>query len=322
MRRLRLLTMALMAALALSATAAASASAEPYVFTSEAEDTVLKGEQVGTSKMGVSAGTVSCEHGTLSGTESSALSAAIELPLTASYEKCTAFGVLSAEVKMNSCEYLIGAGEKEGESYEAEASIYCAEPGDAITATAKLAGVTKCTVRIGPQDGLHGITVEKEGSPSEIRAKLHLTEIEYDQVAGTGLGACSTAENTKNGTYESTVTIDGRKGESLVNLTPDPIPEYIEFDPKSFKFTGLNSVVKFKIKNITAAKLSIIGVIAPSKFIAPQKKCWGKDIAKKGDAGDSCEEEIKCVKLSNLKIDVAALATSPLGGTKAVAEGC
>jgi hypothetical protein len=316
-RHLQILGLALVAALALSAFAASAASAEPFVLTSEVENTTLKGEQVGTTTIGGDGGKIKCEGGKLTGSMSNPAGAAVEVTLTPTYEKCTFAGLAGVEVQTNSCGYVLKTGEKEGSNYEAQLGVNCEKETDSITFTAKLSGVTKCIVHIGEQAGLGKVTISEEGSPTWLRAKINLTSVEYDQTAGTGLGACTKAENTTNGTYEGESTIKGYSGETQKKLIALPLTQTVDIKTNPVKVKGNGTTATFDIENLLNQQVQILAMIGPpGGAIKPMEKC--KTIAK---MGDTCNEEVECVKARG-KDAVLGLVTSPVGGAMVKLEGC
>jgi hypothetical protein len=245
-----------------------------------------------------------------------------EVALTPTYKECTGFGV-PLEVDTNSCAYVIVPDVIEGSNYEAKARVECEEAGDSITFIAKVLGVTKCTVHIGEQGGLKNVTIEDEGSPSEIHADIELTGIKYSQTAGTGLGACTKAENTTNGTYNGTATIAGTVGESSVSLQAKPLPQTINVKPNPMVFDGkVGTKVNVELINLTAQEVKIIGgaLPDPAGSIKPEVKC--KKLAKQGDPGSTCKENWECAKLTGVENLSVGLYTSPPGGALFTIQKC
>jgi hypothetical protein len=316
-RNLEILGLALVTALALSAFGASAASAEPFVLTSEIETTTLKGEQMGTTTIGGDGGKIKCEGGKLTGSMSNKAGAAVEVTLTPTYEKCVFAGLAATEVQTNSCGYVLKTAEKEGSNYEAQMGVNCEKETDSITFTAKLSGVTKCIVHVGEQAGLGKVTISEEGSPTGLRAKINLTTVEYDQTAGTGLGACTKAENTTNGTYEGESTIKGYSGETQKKLIAQPLPQTIDIKSNPIKFKGKNTTAAFNVENLLNQQVSILAMTGPvGGVLKSLEKC--KTIAKMGDI---CKEEAECVNPEG-KDGFLGLITSPPGGAIVKTEGC
>lgn len=311
-RNLKTLAVALGVIFAMSAVAASAAPAEIFAFSSEAESTSLKGAQIGTSKMTVDAGTLSCEASSFTGEMPSE---AFDVVLTPTYSGCLFAGV-PVEIKTNGCVYVMTTATKEGSNYEVETGIEC-EEGKSITATAKLFGVTKCTIDIGPQAGLKKITVTETGSPTELHTSIALSGIKYSQTAGTGLGACAKAEGTTNGTYEGTAVIEAFAGETQKKLEAEPLPQTIDLSKGTLQFTGKGTKVTFDIINLVNEAVTILAFIH-KEHVDPQDKCIKKSLAKKGD---KCTEELVCdapVKQTRY----FGITTGPPGGARAKVEGC
>jgi hypothetical protein len=318
-RNLKIMGVALIAAFALGAVAASAASAEIFVFTSTAETSALKGQQTGTSKITVDAGALSCEVGKFTGEQWT--EAAFEVTLSPSYEKCTLAGVSGTEVAVNGCHYVVTVVGIEGSKDESEAAVEC-EEGKSITVTAKVAGITKCTVHIGPQEGLKSVTVANSGSPSKVNATLAITGLKYSQTAGTGLGACATAEGTANGTYESTVAVGDFEGEAEINLLAEPAPETVKIKANPIKFAGAGSKAKVEIENVVNEPVTIHLISGPGKpgvLYKIVKGCAGTKLAKKGEI---CTAEVECVKATKNKGKIGVVTLPPFGATTSKLEGC
>jgi hypothetical protein len=93
-RKIKALSLALVAVFAMSALSASVASAE--FFHSEVEHTTLDGTQVGTDVFTVKAGTVSCGEAKYTGTTTSKTVKSITVFPT--YSECTAFGFVSTKI--------------------------------------------------------------------------------------------------------------------------------------------------------------------------------------------------------------------------------
>lgn len=312
LRDLKFLGVALVAALGMGAMGSASASAEPFLFKSTSAHTTLNGEGEGT-KMTVQGGTVECEEASFNGTMAEEILGGITL--TAGYENCTAFGGLAeAEVTMNGCVYVFEPKTKESSNYEVEGLIDC-EEGEAIVVTVEIAGVTKCTVHIGAQEELETVTVEQKGSPGQIQASLTMTGIEYSQTAGLGLGACETAENEANGTYESAATVTGYSEEEQVSLSLFVSLGSILMTPGKATYNKVGQNIPFTVKNVGEEELEEIEFATSKVRYKPKGKC-PEALA----VGADCVEEVECAQkpagAAQLKVtgQPLAVATSKLRG--------
>lgn len=318
-RNLKTLGLILVAALAMSAVAASGASAERFVFTAETEHSTLKGAQLEASTITVDGGSVSCEK--VKYEETLAGEASLDVTMIPTFEGCT-FSGIPVEVDTNGCGYLFQAATKEGSNYEGKASIVCAEAEKSIVLTAKLFGTGKCTVHIGEQEGLENVTFVEEGSPAELRADIELSGIEYDQTAGTGLSACSGAENTGNGTYAGAVSVESFEGATQKKLQAKALKQTIDMSANPIKI-GNNAKDKAKvtIENLLNEEVQLsFSVFTPRKTLASIDKC--QSLKKKGDPGSTCEEEIECVTPSKIKQKEFGIITSPLGAAVVTVQGC
>ncbi len=316
MSKFKALGLTLLAVFAMSAMVASSASAEAFVFTSEVENPTLKGEQVGSSSMEVEAGVISCSGGTFEGAMTG--KAAAQVSLGAAFSGCTFAEMSGTSINMQSCDLMLGVVGVEGSNYEAEAGVGCEKAEDSIVITVKVLGITKCTVEIGQQAWLPSVTVEDTGSPTAIRAELNVSGIEYDQKAGSGLGACKSAENKTNGTYKSEIVIKGSQGGVQKKLNAQPIPQKVDVNPATVKLNGPTTSAKFTLENLVNEKLTVSGFHSPGNFTY---KLTCKSLEKKGDKDDTCQEEVTCVQAFKVEAKVAVLVT-PLGGAAFTIEGC
>lgn len=312
---LKVLGLSLLAALALGGLTASAASAEFFVFTSETEKSTLSGEQSGASTFKVDAGSFKCESATFIGEMEQ--EGAVELALAPEYKSCSFAGVSGSEVAMHSCHYIFRVVSREGTTNKGDGVVDCEEAGDKITFTAKVAGVTKCTVDVREQESLSEIKFENEGSPQKVKAIINLSGVKYEQTAGTGLGACAKAENTTNGTYESTVAIKDLSGETQKKLVLEPIPQKVKIDKNPVTFGGkVNDTETFEVENVVAEAVAVIAMIRPPNILRSKIGC-GKLAAKNA----KCQEEIKCAALTGIDHKLAIL-TSPLGGDMTTVKKC
>ncbi|HEU4705618.1 MAG TPA: hypothetical protein VFS64_00330 [Solirubrobacterales bacterium] len=208
---LKSLGKACLALFAIGAAMAPTAAAESFTFRSDATSTTYTGEGEGAGKevLRTTAGAVSCEKVTYTGSQSG--DEASEFEVTPTYSGCTAFGSLSAEINMNGCKYRFTTGTLEGTKFEGTVDIVCAAEKQ-IVVTARQLGITKCTVDVPAQNGLKTVTYTNiSPAPTDIKADLNLSGIKYTQTAGSGLGACTTTTD-ETGTDEST---DDFRGETV-----------------------------------------------------------------------------------------------------------
>ena len=213
-RKLKLLGLALMAALAVNSVAVDVASAD--VVTSEASSTKLTGIQEGVDAFTFHAGATQCTTvrytGSISGTSSSSIS------ITPFYFGCVFVG-LGAVFDLNGCSYRMNINSTVANT-TATTDIVC-PTGKEITITAPSPGTPKCIIHIPPQTGLAPISVANIGSGTtrELTASLAITNIKYSQTAGTAeTGNCATADNTTGGTYLGSTIFTGESSTTFAHI--------------------------------------------------------------------------------------------------------
>ncbi len=226
-RNLKALGFTSVAILALSALTASAATANKTVSTPywvvAGDWTVLSGSQGAPGDVfEIAAGAIKCTTVTYTGSIS--LTTTTTITLTPSYSGCT-FNGFTADVVTTDCGYVLHADGKTGTTttdpgdtihwenkYHAETKIQC-DTGKDITVTATQAGVIKCTVHIGPQNLGTGVILTNETAPGgvrDIKADISLSAIKYSQTEGSGLGKCTTADNTSDGKYTGSATISAK----------------------------------------------------------------------------------------------------------------
>jgi hypothetical protein len=204
--KIMLVAAAALAALALSAVGASAASAAEFHCTSTSASCFATGEQTTQNVFTVKLGKVKCTGATFKGT---GLKTTKSIELEPAYTGCTAFGV-AAEVTPNGCKYKF---EVTGTTspYVVATSVVCASGGK-ITVKPK-AGALNCTVKVGAQTGLTGVTVtnSETAEPTDINALVNVHNITYTEegteCAGTGAAT---------GVYEGGATIKGYEDNSGV----------------------------------------------------------------------------------------------------------
>jgi hypothetical protein len=121
---------------------------------------------------------------------------------------CTFAGLSGTIVHMNGCDFRLHAGTFIG------ATVIC-PPEKQITVTAIVVGVLKCTIHIGTQDDLKGITIQntKEPTPDDIDVSFGiLSQIKYTSTPGEGLGKCTETQVGTDGSFQGKVTVQGTAG--------------------------------------------------------------------------------------------------------------
>jgi hypothetical protein len=315
-RALRAIGLALVVSAALAAVATSTASAEEFIFTSEVESPTLKGEQSGSSTMKFEAGTVSCSGATFEGAMTG--KSAVEENLAAAFSGCTYMGGSGSVIEMHSCKLVLASGNIEGSQDIVEAGIACEKTEDVIKVVLKVFGVTTCTIEIGAQRWLTSATVANTGSPTALLAHLTLAGIHYNQKAGSGGFPCKAGENKENGTYESEIVIKGTQGGVQKKLNAEPIPQKVDVNPGTVKLKGAKTSETFVVENLVNEAIMVTGFIS-GQNLSYKKNC--ANLAKKGDPGDTCKEEVTCGFETKAEAKVAVL-TFPFGGAIFKVDGC
>jgi len=208
-RNLKAMGLALVAVLALGAVVASSASAS--TFEAESYPVTLTGSQIGTDVFTTNAGTVSCTNATYHGS-SSAASSTVEVAPT--YSGCTAFGFINTPIDVNGCKYLFHSGAKNSaDNYAGTVDIVCPKvetEGGTIHNTSIVVTGAGCTVTIGSQSGLSGITFVDNTTASpkkDVTTKIAISQ----KIAYTVDAGCSTtkAGSFTNGSYTGEATVTG-----------------------------------------------------------------------------------------------------------------
>lgn len=210
MHKVRHIVLGAMATLAISAMIASTASADEFhaesapVTLTGAQEKHLEGGVERNDRFTTDGGVTECTTITYRGTQ--VASTATTMTLTPTYSGC-AFAGLSSVIDMNECDYLfhLNAGLTTGTT-----DIVCPS-GREITKTVGPAATLRCITHIPPQQGIGGVTYTNlgAGSTREITIAMNLANIHYSQTAGSGAGACATADNTTNGTYIGALKVTG-----------------------------------------------------------------------------------------------------------------
>lgn len=205
-RNLKILGLAVVAALALSAVVASGASAKHH-FAAPNAPTDGTGSQTTQNIFTTSGGEVKCNTATFSGTQGAIRSSSVSV--TPAYSGCTAFGFATTHVKMNGCTYEfttptvnLGGGQFTGEPPH----VRC-PAGAQIEITPTFFG-SVCTVKVPPQTPTSGhVLYQNQGvdATRDVLVTSGVTGIHYTvQPGGTLCGASGT-----NGSYTGSVTLRG-----------------------------------------------------------------------------------------------------------------
>ncbi len=237
-RNLKMLSLALAAVCVMNAVAASAASANVnYWLVAPGSDwTVLSGSQPEpfSDRFGVigktagASGITKCETAAYSG--STSVTTATTMTLAAAYGSCELEPFGKSTVSMNECQYVIHTDPLGGSKgkYDTVTTIEC-PTGKEITIEAKIAGVLKCVIHIGPQALGTGIVLSNTAGGG-LTATINFTTIKYTQTAGTGAGTCSTEATRSDGTFTGAATITGKTtGGASVPIAAEGEPEVEEF---------------------------------------------------------------------------------------------
>src|ERR1700755_738377 len=210
-RNLKFLGLAVVAALAMSAMVASAASADTLntggssVTVTGAQEKHKEGEKEVFDKFKVDGGTVECETATYTGT---ATSGATTITVSPTYGGCKFTG-LATTIDTTGCSYVFHVPATAGGT-TGTVDVSCTA-GNEITATVLPGATPRCIIHITTQSGLGTVTYKNIGSgtTAEVTVSVNISSIKYSQTAGTGVGACATADSTTNGVYEGAATVTG-----------------------------------------------------------------------------------------------------------------
>jgi hypothetical protein len=314
MRKLEsLLAIALVSALSAMAAPAASASTELFDFASSLEHTTVAGSAVGNSQFTFDAGTLSCKSAAYTGTVVE--SKVAEVALSSTFNECTMAGN-TATVTMNGCQIVMTSAGIEGATKEVNESLSC-EAEKSVVFGAVVAGV-KCTISLPAQTLGHAVISEVTGSDLTVAAEL--TALEYSQT-GTPFKPCQTGGGKTNGTFKHHETLNG--GEAALAL--EPIPQRLKFVQAKILFGKVGETVSFELIGQEDKKVEFQFWVSPKDHVQMQKIKGGCSDGINGTffaKGETCKEEIKCVKGSINEVLELSFITSPIGGDLIKIEGC
>jgi hypothetical protein len=163
----------LIAALAVSAVAASAAQAGK--FTASKYPATITGTQTVKHEFKFQTGEVICAKATFDGKlemESETLT------VTAAYKECATPGVGGVTVKMNSCDYLLHAGETlANENVDGSLDVQCNNEGDEI----EFVHANGCVVKIPAQTNRTTLVYTNQKGAKDFAMDISLKEIEYTQ---------------------------------------------------------------------------------------------------------------------------------------------
>jgi len=202
-RNLKILGMAVVAVLAMSAVVASAASAQLGTFTAHEYPATITGEQTGTDVFTTVAGTVSCTHATYHG---EAAGPQTSLTITPTYSGCKAFGLFTATIDMNGCDYQFNRPTTEepfgNGLYVGTVDIKCPVNTE-ITITTDV-----CRVTVPAQTGLSQITYKNTptATPTDVDVSVNISKkIKYTVDPNCATAAAGTYTD---GSYTGAATVD------------------------------------------------------------------------------------------------------------------
>jgi hypothetical protein len=204
-RKLRVLGLALLALVAIGAVSASAAQAGE--FTATKYPATITGAQIAKHEFKFNTGTINCAKATFDGK----LEAASEtLTITAEYKECaTPKGGVS--VKMNSCDFLLHAGETlANENVDGSLDVQCNKEGDEIEFSD--AG-TGCVVKIPPQNGKTTLVYTNHKAAKDFDLDFNITKLLYTQNE-----SCKEKGTFEDGEYIGQSTM---KGDEEIGVSVD-----------------------------------------------------------------------------------------------------
>ena len=231
MRKIKMIGLAALAALALTSSvgaASASASVNVYMgnsqllswFASDTTPTYLWGTQWDPVPHDITLGNVQvkgCDNVLLDSGNLPSLKVT-SVTLDAQYSGCDSNinGLLSTEVKMNSCHYVLHTlgGQQTPPDYVGRFDVACDQTGDGIQVLLSSGGTTYCTMTIPAQSGINKTVYETEAagypySNKSIGVQFDATGIAY---SGKGLICGSSQGSHTDGTYTGVSVLQGFPG--------------------------------------------------------------------------------------------------------------
>lgn len=194
-RKLKVMGLALVAALALTAVMASAASAQ---FTSTAEHTIISGSQTTAHKFtaGSGIGGISCTTATFAGTAVNKTESTQTVNPT--YSGCSDSFGRTVHVVSNTLEYHFLSGASKG----------------SVTLTGKIvltvtSGTPDCTITIEGDQTNNGISYENLGGTSGVKVTTNTNNVKSSVEGGFFACGTSTTSNTA-GTYTGTTVVTGK----------------------------------------------------------------------------------------------------------------
>lgn len=230
-RNIKALGLAIVAVAAMSMVAASAVQASELHVTTAENNAVITGQQTGINRFQITppeGASVECEEATFEGTVSRAGAGqqitTKDTQVTATYAKCTAFGI-GSQVLMNGCKYTI-TGEHTPAGQQTPVT---ANPANGKTAYVDITGCTSgkqvevkapgCTIKVPEQNTLSHLVFSNTGSGNtqDVDVEITVTGITY-QVSGLLCGH-TTNVTTHDGVYTGNATFRAYKDTAPQQVT-------------------------------------------------------------------------------------------------------
>lgn len=207
MKLIKMLGVAMVAALALSAVASASAAE----FRGATSPVTVTGSQSTTHKFTVEGSTVTCTTATFSSAATAVPTS--EVLITPVYKGCTAFGIAGATVSMNGCQYKFHSGPP------GTVDFVCSS-GKTVISVSTFLG--KCKVEVpgsnaSKNQGLGGVTYTNTPA-GKVTVGANVTGITAEIVESTGI--CPLTKGTvTNASYSGETIVEGNGGATAIEVS-------------------------------------------------------------------------------------------------------
>lgn len=225
MKRIKNLSLGVVAAMALTASMAA-ASASATQFRAEEYPAMVSGAQVTSQIITTKAGSIKCAAHTTSGTMAGASSS---LTVTPAPTGCKLAGI-NVPVNAKSCSYVFNST-NESAPYSGTMGVSCSKAGDAITI-----GTEGCQVTIPAQSALGAVEFVNSGSNRSraITVNLNISGLEYTQTSACAGGSGTFAGGTFTGSSKITGYNSAAKHSIGVYLANEQVADTPQFEAESY----------------------------------------------------------------------------------------
>jgi hypothetical protein len=211
-RNLKVLGLALVAALAMSAVAASAASAVQHTVVTTANPTYFTGNQATQNIFSTPAGEVKCNTTLFTGSITGTSNSSVET--TPTYSGCEHSLVGAAPVKNEGCKYLLTGNTTEaGHEGHGVVHVVCGAGKHITIELSGVFGLVNCNLTIGSQTPTKGgvnYTQQGSGTTHDILVTATVEEIAYTKVPKSGGSGCGlVGGNGHDGKYFGSVTVKG-----------------------------------------------------------------------------------------------------------------